>query len=112
MCGCRRPHLCDGVVHNLPACAARAAFDPVVALAQAGLDLQEDHEYGGIGLGDLLALPEMTCGRWVVRVEPNTVVGDGLAEVLGRAHTLCTESPPVHGEPGRVEPCNSVSGCR
>jgi hypothetical protein len=38
---------------------------------------------GGIGLGDVFALPEMTCGRRVGRVEPNTVVGDGLTEVLG-----------------------------
>jgi hypothetical protein len=40
----------DGVVRNLPAGAARAALDPVVALAQAGLE--EELEFGGIGLGD------------------------------------------------------------
>jgi SAM-dependent methyltransferase len=50
-------------VRNLPPGAARAALDPVVALIQAGLDLQEDLEHGGIGLGDVFASPEMTCGR-------------------------------------------------
>jgi hypothetical protein len=48
----------DGVVRNLPARAARAALDPVVALAQAGLDLQEELEFDGIGLGDVFALPQ------------------------------------------------------
>jgi hypothetical protein len=46
-----------GVVRNLPACLAAAALDPVIAFAQAGLDLQEDLEHGGIGLGDVFALP-------------------------------------------------------
>ena len=35
-----------GVVRNLPAGAARAALDPVVALAQAGLDFQDEPEPG------------------------------------------------------------------
>jgi hypothetical protein len=39
-----------GVVWNLPTGVTSAALDPVVALAQAGLDLQEDLEHGGIGL--------------------------------------------------------------
>jgi hypothetical protein len=37
-------HLRDGVVRNLPAGAARAALDPVVALAQAGLLVAGHHE--------------------------------------------------------------------
>jgi hypothetical protein len=80
-----------GVVRNLPSAAAGAAFDPVV-IALVG-DLQQDLDHGGIGLRDVLALPEMTCGRQVERVEPNTVVGDGLAEVFGRAHALCLPQP-------------------
>ena len=47
-----------GVVRNLPAGAAGAALDPVVALGHPGLDLQEDLEHGGIGLRGELAPPE------------------------------------------------------
>jgi hypothetical protein len=53
-------HLRDGVVRNLPAGVARAGLDPVV-VALVG-DLQKDLDHGWIGLGDVLALPEMTCG--------------------------------------------------
>jgi hypothetical protein len=56
-------HLRDGVVRNLPASPAPAALHPVVALAQAGLDCQEDLDHGGIGREDVFALPELTCGR-------------------------------------------------
>jgi hypothetical protein len=45
-------------VHNLPAAAAAAALDPVVVLLVG--DLQQDLDHGGIRLGDVLALPEMT----------------------------------------------------
>jgi hypothetical protein len=51
-------------VRNLPAGGTRA-LDPVVALAQAGIDLQEDLEHGGIGLGGELALPPR--GGWSSR---------------------------------------------
>lgn len=47
-----------GIVHNLPAAAAAAALDPVVVLLVG--DLQQDLDHGGIRLGDVLALPEMT----------------------------------------------------
>jgi integrase len=78
-----------GVVRNLPACITGAAFDPVV-IALVG-DLQKDLEHGWIGLGDILALPEMTCGlrilalRWkdvdlerkVIRVTATLTYGGG-----------------------------------
>ena len=46
-------------MRNLPSAAA-AALDPVVVLLVG--DLQQDLDHGGIGLRDVLALPEMTCG--------------------------------------------------
>jgi len=57
----RDAHLRDGVVRNLPAAFARAALHPPVAPTRAVLDLQEDLEHGGIGLGDVFALPEVAC---------------------------------------------------
>jgi hypothetical protein len=49
-------------VRNLPTGVTSGALDPVVALAQAGLDLQQDPEHGGIGLGaellHVLMLPD------------------------------------------------------
>jgi hypothetical protein len=67
-------------VRNLPASAAPAALDPVVAPAQAGLDLQEDLEHRGIGLGDEFALPEMTAGFRIERIEPNTTIAELLID--------------------------------
>jgi hypothetical protein len=47
-----------------------------VALAQTGLDLQEDLEHSGVGLGGELAVPRVTAGPRIERVEPNTTVAE------------------------------------
>jgi hypothetical protein len=69
-----------GVARNLPGPVAGAARHSVVVPTHAGLDLQEDLEQGGIGLGNVFALPEVACGPRVARVEPTAVVDDRLAD--------------------------------
>jgi hypothetical protein len=66
-------------VRNLPAGVAGAALHPPVVPARAVLDLQEELEHGGIGLGGELALPCVAAGLRIERVEPNTTV-DGLLD--------------------------------
>jgi hypothetical protein len=51
-----------GVVRNLPAGAARAALDPVLALPQAWFDLQQYPQHRWIGLEGELALPHAAGG--------------------------------------------------
>ena len=74
-----------GVARNLPAGTAPAALDPVVALAQAGLDLQQDPQHRWISLGGELALARVATGLRIERVESNTAVGRLLVDVLGPA---------------------------
>lgn len=81
-----------GEVRNLPPSVTSAARHPVVA-PQAGRDLQEDSEHGGIGRGGELALRQVAASLRVERVEPNTVA-DGLL-VLGPA---LADRTPVHAQ--------------
>jgi len=71
-------------VRNLPAGVTSAALHPVVAPAQAGLDLQEDLEHGWIGLVSELALRASRkwltgdpgpCARWLGVSEGNKEFG-------------------------------------
>jgi hypothetical protein len=74
-----------GVVRNLPTGVTSPTRHPVVALAQAGRDLQEDPEHGGIGRGGELTLRQMAAGLRIERVEPRTPVGGRLVDILGPA---------------------------
>jgi hypothetical protein len=76
------------VVRNLPTSAARAELDPVVAVAQAGLDLQEDLEHAGLGRGGELALRQVAAGLRIERIKPHTVVDEWLAVGLGPTRAL------------------------
>ena len=75
-------------VRNLPAGAARAALDPVVAPVQPGLDLQEDLQHRWIGLGDVFALARVAAGRRIERIEAHSIVDDWFGEGLEAAHAL------------------------
>ena len=95
-------HLRDGVVRNLPAGVARAALDPVV-VALVG-DPQKDLDHGWIGLGDVLALPEMTRSsdladrrargrRQVARYGTRSCMCTSLAPLRSRDRTMESRRP-------------------
>jgi hypothetical protein len=70
-------------VRNLPAAFAGATFHPPVAPARAVPSLQDDPEQSGIFRIAVLALARVAEGGRVVGVEPNTILGGVLADVLG-----------------------------
>jgi hypothetical protein len=88
-----------GVARNLPAAVAAAAFHPPVTPARAVLDLQEDLEYGGIGLAGELALRRVAGGRRIEGIEPSAAVGGRLTEVLCPTLADCLPMPPLDLRP-------------
>ena len=81
-----------GVVRNLPACLAGAAFHPPVAPARAVPNLQDGPEESRIARGTVLALARVAEGRRVIGVEPSTAVSGLLVDVLGPA---LADRPPM-----------------
>jgi hypothetical protein len=77
-----------GVVRNLPAAFTGTTFHPPVAPVRALLDLRDEPEHGGIGLGGVFALPEMACGRRIARIKTHPVVDHRLGEGFEGAHRL------------------------
>jgi hypothetical protein len=71
-----------GVVRNLPADLAGAALHPVIAPTGAVLDLQDDLEHSGIGLGGELALPGVAAG---LRIERDDRIGEFWGNPASRA---------------------------
>jgi hypothetical protein len=71
-----------GEVRNLPAGVATATFHPPVALARAVLDLQENQEHGGIGLGGEFALRRMPAGLRIELLQMEAELERELEQVL------------------------------
>ena len=61
-------------------------MDPPITSVHAVSNPQDDPEQSRIGRVAVLALARVAEGGRVIRVEPNTIVGEGLMEVLGPAH--------------------------
>jgi hypothetical protein len=72
-------------VRNLPAGVAGSTLHPPIAVPFGGL--QGEPEHGVIGLAAELTL-RRTAVADLQRIVPDAVIGEGLAEVLGRAHAL------------------------
>ena len=118
-------------MRDLPADVASIALDSVVAVLAC--DPQHRPKHGRIGHAVELALPRVATGLRIKRVEPDTVVGDGVMVVLDPAHKACLPDstpdlgprdlgrlqellaePGVHRErlgpagTGRLRPCGGV----
>jgi hypothetical protein len=75
-------------MRDLPTDVACIALDPLVAVLGC-CDPQHRPKHCRIGHTVELALPRMASGLRVERVEPDTVVDDGLMVVLDPARTAC-----------------------
>ena len=72
-------------MRNLPAVVAGSALDAPITPVHAVSNLQDGFEENGIARIAVLALPRVAEGGRVVRVEPNTTLGELLVDVLGPA---------------------------